>query len=225
MALTNQLKTMLPWLCVVALVAGMLIVRSRSKETETALAELRQANQELKKTRVEEEDLKKIQAQVEELGRLRKENEELHRLRNEVRQLREEKQGAARGGQSGQPPSAQPRADASAPPQLQRQLQQLMAENERLRAENQQLQQIQVNAQANAPANACMNNLRIIEGAKDQWALENKKGVGDAMSAQDIQPYLKNNALPACPQGGAYTLNALGAPPTCSVPGHVLPQQ
>jgi predicted RNase H-like nuclease (RuvC/YqgF family) len=224
MALTNQLKTMLPWLCVVALVAGMLIVRSRSKESETALAELRQANQELRKTRVEEEDLKKIQAQVEELGRLRKENEELHRLRNEVRQLREEKQGAARAGQSGQPSSAQTKADASAPPQLQRQLQQLMAENERLRAENQQFQQIQVNAQANA-VNGCINNLRIIEGAKDQWALENKKGVGDAMSAQDIQPYLKNNALPACPQGGAYTLNALGAQPTCSVPGHVLPQQ
>ncbi len=224
MALTNQLKTMLPWLCVVVLVAGMLIVRSRSKESETALAELRQVNQELKKTRVEEEDLKKIQAQVEELGRLRKENEELHRLRNEIRQLREEKQGAARAGQSGQPSSAQAKADASAPPQLQRQLQQLMAENERLRAENQQFQQIQVNAQANA-VNGCINNLRIIEGAKDQWALENKKGVGDAMSAQDIQPYLKNNALPACPQGGAYTLNALGAQPTCSVPGHVLPQQ
>ena len=223
MGLTNQLK-IFPWLCVVALVAGMLILRSRSKATETALAELRQANQELKKTRVEEEDLKKIQAQVEELGRLRKENEELHRLRNEVRQLREEKQGAARGGQSGQPPSAQPRADASAPPQLQRQLQQLMAENERLRAENQQFQQLQV-AQATSPANACMNNLRIIEGAKDQWALENKKGVGDTVSAQDIQPYLKNNALPVCPQGGVYTLNAVGALPTCSLPGHVLPPQ
>jgi len=214
----------LPWLCVVALVAGLLVLRSRSKEWETELAALRQANQELKKTRVEEEDLKKIQAQVEELGRLRKENEELHRLRNEVRQLREEKQGAARGGQSGQPPSAQPRADASAPPQLQRQLQQLMAENERLRAENQQFQQLQV-AQATSPANACMNNLRIIEGAKDQWALENKKGVGDTVSAQDIQPYLKNNALPVCPQGGVYTLNAVGALPTCSLPGHVLPPQ
>src|SRR6266516_265188 len=221
MGLTNQLK-ILPWLCVVALVAGMLILRSRSKATETALAELRQANQELKKTRVEEEDLKKIQAQVEELGRLRKENEELHRLRNEVRQLREEKQGAARAGQSGQPSSAQTKADASAPPQLQRQLQQLMAENERLRAENQQLQLI---PQATSPANVCMNNLRLFEGAKDQWALENKKGVGDTVSAQDIQPYLKNNALPVCPQGGVYTLNAVGALPTCSLPGHVLPPQ
>src|SRR5438552_2528084 len=220
MGLTNQLK-IFPWLCVVALVAGMLILRSRSKATETALAELRQANQELKKTRVEEEDLKKIQAQVDELGRLRKENEELHRLRNEVRQLREEKQGAARGGQSGPLPAAQPRADASAPPELQRQLQQLTAENERLRAENQQFQQ----AQSNTQANACINNLRTIEGAKDQWALENKNGTGAAVNAQDIQPYLRNNVVPVCPQGGTYTLNAVGALPTCSIPGHVLPQQ
>ncbi len=221
MGLTNQLKPILPWLCVVALAAGLLILRSRSKEWETELAALRQANQELKKTRVEEEDLKKIQAQVEELGRLRKENEELHRLRNEVRQLREEKQVAAKTTQSAQTPAGQPQIDPSAPPQLQRQLQQLLAENERLRAENQQFQQLQVNVSANA----CINNLRTIAGAKDQWALENKKGTGDAVSAQDIQPYLRNNAIPACPQGGAYTLNTVGALPTCSIPGHVLPQQ
>ena len=94
-----------------------------------------------------------------------------------------------------------------------------MAENERLRAENQQFQQLQVNVSVNA----CINNLRTIAGAKDQWALENKKGTGDAVSAQDIQPYLRNNAIPACPQGGAYTLNDVGALPTCSIPGHVLP--
>ena len=219
MGLTNQLKPILPWLCVVVLVAGTLLQRSRSKAAEEELAALRQANQELKKTRVEEEDLKKIQAQVEELGRLRKENEELHRLRNEVRQLREEKQVAAKTTQSAQAPAGQPKADLSAPPQLQRQLQQLMAENERLRAENQQFQQLQVNVSVNA----CINNLRTIAGAKDQWALENKKGTGDAVSAQDIQPYLRNNAIPACPQGGAYTLNDVGALPTCSIPGHVLP--
>jgi hypothetical protein len=104
---------------------------------------------------------------------------------------------------------------------LQQQLHQLMAENERLRAENQQIQQLQVNA----AANPCLNSLRIIEGAKDQWALENKKGTGDAMSAEDLQPYLKNGALPSCPQGGVYTLNAVGAMATCSIPGHVLPPQ
>jgi len=224
MGLTNQLKTSLPWLCVVALAAGMLILRSRSKETETELAALRQANQELNNARTENEDLKKSQAQVEEMARLRKDNEELHRLRNEVRQLREEKQVAAKTTASSQSAAGQTKGDAAAQQPLQRQLQQLLAENERLRAENQQFQQIQANAQANT-ANGCLNNLRIIEGAKDQWALENKKGVGDAMSAQDILPYLKNNALPACPQGGVYTLNAVGALPTCSVPGHVLPPE
>src|SRR5438093_11448453 len=122
MGLTNQLKTILPWLCVVALAAGLLILRSRSKEAETELAALRQANQGLKKTRVEEEDLKKIQAQVEELGRLRKENEELHRLRNEIRQLREEKQLAAKTAQPAQSPAGQPRADAAAQAQILRQL-------------------------------------------------------------------------------------------------------
>src|SRR5437762_4894790 len=167
MALTNQLKTFLPWLCVVALVAGMLILRSRGKEAETELAALRQVNQDLKKPRVDDEDLKKIQAQVEEMARLRKDNEELHRLRNEVRQLREEKQRAAKTAQTGQSPAGQTKAEAAAQPQLQRQLQQLMAENERLRAENQQFQQLQVNA----AANPCINNLRIIDGAKDQWAL------------------------------------------------------
>ena len=228
MGLTNQLKTSLPWLCVVALAAGMLILRSRSKETETELAALRQANQELNNARTENEDLKKSQAQVEEMARLRKDNEELHRLRNEVRQLREEKQVAAKTTASSQSLAGQSKGDASAQPPLQRQLQQLLAENERLRAENQQFQQLQANTQANVQANSasgCLNNLRIIEGAKDQWALENKKGVGDAVSAQDILPYIKNNALPACPQGGVYTLNAVGAPPTCSMPGHVLPQQ
>jgi len=165
--------------------------------------------------------LKKIQVQVQELTRLRKENEELHRLRNEVHQLRDEKRQVTKTGQAAQPSVAPVKTDTTSQAQALVQLQQLLAENQRLRAENQQFQQVQGNAQVNA----CLNNLRQIDAAKQQWALENKKPVSAPVSAQDIQPYLPNNALPACPLGGLYALHTVGVLPTCSIPGHVLPQQ
>src|SRR5881396_891798 len=191
LARPNPLKRFLPWTFMLALLAGLLALYNSAKSKESELGLLRQQNQPLTRLRAENEELKKTQVQADELARLRKENEELHRLRNEVRQLREEKQQAAKTGQTGQSPAGQTKADAAAQPQFQRQLQQLMAENERLRAENQQFQQLQVNA----AANPCINNLRIIDGAKDQWALENKKGTSDTMSAQDLLPYMKNNAF------------------------------
>ena len=217
----NKLKSILPWLSVAALAGGMLYLRLRIKQTDQEMTALRESNQELKKALVENEDLKKIQVQVEEVARLRKENEELHRLRNEVRQLREEKQGAARTARTGQSAPAQPKADGSASPQLLLQLQQLLDENGRLRAENQQFQQMQ----SNTSLNTCLNNLRILNGAKDQWALEAQKANNTAVSAEDILPYLKNNSIPTCPQGGVYTLNVVGVMPTCNFPGHVLPPQ
>jgi hypothetical protein len=69
---------------------------------------------------------------------------------------------------------------------------------------------------------ACMNNLRIIEGAKDQWALEKRKGVGDVANAVDVAKYCKGNVFPVCPAGGAYTLNPIGPPATCSLHGDTL---
>ena len=53
-----------------------------------------------------------------------------------------------------------------------------------------------VKARENAQLNSIFNNLRIIEGAKDQWALENKKGVGDTVTETDLLPYLKDNTMP-----------------------------
>jgi len=32
----------------------------------------------------------------------------------------------------------------------------------------------------------------------------------------------KGNAIPVCPQGGTYTLGAIGEDPTCSQPGNSL---
>ena len=43
-----------------------------------------------------------------------------------------------------------------------------------------------VRARQTAQTNACINNLRQIDGAKEQWALENKKNQGDAVVVADV---------------------------------------
>ena len=71
--------------------------------------------------------------------------------------------------------------------------------------------------------NACINNLRQIDGAKNEWALEKGKKAGDAVTEADITPYLKSGKLPTCPSGGTYTIGKVGENPTCSIRGHALP--
>jgi hypothetical protein len=70
--------------------------------------------------------------------------------------------------------------------------------------------------------NACINNLRIIEGAKQQWALEYKQAVTNTPTQGDLVAYLRNGQLPFCPAGGTYTINSMGEDPTCSEPNHQL---
>lgn len=76
-----------------------------------------------------------------------------------------------------------------------------------------------------ASYDSCINNLRQIDGAKQQWALEHGMKVGDNVNWEDITPYLrlKNSPRPWCPHGGVYTLGTLAENPRCSVKGHVLP--
>ena len=87
-----------------------------------------------------------------------------------------------------------------------------------------------VRARTSSQTNACLNNLRQIDGAIQQWALENKAATNAAVVAANVSPYLK--ALPVCPSAGAagtfatsYTLVDVATPPVCKiVPGtHVLP--
>ena len=54
-----------------------------------------------------------------------------------------------------------------------------------------------VRARESAQLNSIANNLRILEGAKEQWALENKKSTTDAVTTTDLTTYLKNNTMPA----------------------------
>jgi type II secretory pathway pseudopilin PulG len=82
-----------------------------------------------------------------------------------------------------------------------------------------------------SPANACINNMRQIEGAKNEWALENGKTNGTVVTENDLTNYIKLNRygkIPQCPAGGKYDYEKVGMPVTCSLgtnvtPAHVIP--
>jgi prepilin-type N-terminal cleavage/methylation domain-containing protein len=79
-----------------------------------------------------------------------------------------------------------------------------------------------VKARGTAQTNACINNLRQIDGAKEQWALENKKSAGTAVDTAGVAAYIKGGTTPVCPGGGTYSYNAVDTLPTCSIAGHTL---
>ncbi|MGH7952617.1 MAG: hypothetical protein ACREFE_11970, partial [Limisphaerales bacterium] len=173
--------------------------QARAEQLQTQLGELKNSNAE---------------SQSVELSRLRAENLALPRLRNQVTQLQATNRQL----------SLQLKAALTAAQQQQDQLQQLQAQNQQTMAATQQSEEQPQSLSETAQLN-CINNLRQIEAAKLQWALENNKTVDAVPTAQDLAPYFPDRIFPTCPSGGTYTINAVGEPPTCSIPGHVLPQQ
>jgi hypothetical protein len=80
-------------------------------------------------------------------------------------------------------------------------------------------------ARSTSQKNTCINNLRMIDASKQQWALEKNKKSTDVPKWEDIQPYLgRGRGTMRCPQGGEYTVGAVGESATCSVPGHQMGQ-
>ena len=88
-----------------------------------------------------------------------------------------------------------------------------------------------VRARATSQANACINNLRQIDSAQQQWALEAHQAGNASDNLNDLTPYIKlnaNSSIPGCPAGGTYSVTSVGANPVCSLsstvtPAHVLP--
>ncbi len=93
-------------------------------------------------------------------------------------------------------------------------------------------------ARTRSQMNVCINNLRQIDSAKQQWAMETRQGGGAVPQQTDLDPYIgragnANNVV--CPSGGAsatfaasYTLNSVTNTPTCNFVSsgqnaHVLP--
>jgi len=75
-----------------------------------------------------------------------------------------------------------------------------------------------VKARASSQKNACIANLKQIEGAKANWALETKQldaAVPTAGALYGNSLYIR--IAPVCPGGGTYSLNAVSDIPTCSL--------
>jgi prepilin-type N-terminal cleavage/methylation domain-containing protein len=85
-----------------------------------------------------------------------------------------------------------------------------------------------VKSRAQSQANACINNLRQIDAAANQFALERGKRTGDPITYPgDLTPYIKLNSagsIPPCPVGGFYYQDSVvGSVPTCSLGSSVTP--
>jgi prepilin-type N-terminal cleavage/methylation domain-containing protein len=80
-----------------------------------------------------------------------------------------------------------------------------------------------IKARETSQRNACIENLRQIDSAKQQWAIEEKQDSAASPAGADLDDYIKGGwASLSCPAGGTYTINDMSTDPTCTVDGHVL---
>jgi chromosome segregation ATPase len=217
-----KLKIWVVWLCVAVLLASEVFLFIAKSQKDAALVQLREARTEADQFRTQLDQLKNssVVTLSAENARLRAENQGLTQkfaqLKNENAQLQLQLQKLTKQLDSAH----------VAVQQQQEQLQQIQAENQQAASpppESSTDQSLPSSPNATQQMNLCVNNLRQIDAAKQQWALENNAAADAIPAAQDLLPYFPNLTFPVCPSGGVYTINAVGAPPTCSFPGHALP--
>ena len=219
------MKLLLPWLCVVGLVIGLGWLYFAGQKKDAELAALRADREQLQQVRAELQEIKSGRAGVpsDEVARLRKDKEDLLRLRNEVGQLRKEKRQLAAQIQAAWTQANASRSNSPAEGTTE-------AEKQQAEAHHAQTRALAVSygldpnlaTKEDQEAFECITNLRQIDGAKQQWALDNRKSAEAVPSAEDIAVYLKT--MPTCAAGGVYTINPVNVPPACSISGHTLPR-
>jgi prolyl-tRNA editing enzyme YbaK/EbsC (Cys-tRNA(Pro) deacylase) len=204
-----NLKRWFAWLCLALMVVAELLLFRANHEKDALLINLQTAQHDNRQLAAELDELKNSNTglQASEILRLRKQNEiltnQLVTLQADNDRLRAESQQ-----------NAQHLTTARTALELQQEhLAQLQSENQEIAAAH----------AATLQRTACVNNLRQIDAAKQQWALEKNKTDAAVPTAQDLLPYLPGGNFPVCPAGGVYTINAVGELPSCSVTGHDLP--
>lgn len=206
--------------CAFAWVSHQSNVRLRGE-----LAQARAKAAELEAKQPDAAEFRKLQSKVREMAKLEEEAREVHKMRSEVTQFRQQKGEFEKLSAEIVPLRAAARELQVLRGQtnaLAHQLRSLQQQNVQIRQQSVEAQRAAVMAGAvGDPArNSCIANMKQIDGATQQWALENKKIGTSPVELAGIVNYLRGKALPRCPGGGAYVLppNVAGSP-TCSVHG------
>jgi prepilin-type N-terminal cleavage/methylation domain-containing protein len=73
-----------------------------------------------------------------------------------------------------------------------------------------------IRARATSQQNACINNLRQIDAAVNEWALETGQSSGATIGGvSTVSAYIKlnvNGSVPTCPAQGTYSTTSVGQP-------------
>src|SRR6476646_1407046 len=78
-----------------------------------------------------------------------------------------------------------------------------------------------IRARRIAQMNSCLNHQAQIDGAKQQWAIENHKATNGIPTWADLLRDHKYLRAPlGCPAGGVYTIGRVDESPRCSIPTH-----
>lgn len=205
-----KLKDVFLGVLIVALIASEVFLFSANQQKHDALAKLKSAQSDLRQAQSDLQQTKDADATA--MSSLRAENQSL------TRRLTDAQSANTRLRTENQQLSQQLGEAHDAAQAQQQNVEQQQTENQQPAATTQMMTEAE-------QRDACINNLRQIYVAKAAWALQNGKTVTDIPTEQDLAPYLSGSVFPLCPSGGTYTIGAVGVPPTCSIPGHILPQQ
>jgi prepilin-type N-terminal cleavage/methylation domain-containing protein len=88
-----------------------------------------------------------------------------------------------------------------------------------------------IRSRTTAQTKVCINNLRQIDSAKQQWALENKQTGGAVPVQTELEPFIvrtTSGVMPVCPSAGptatfatSYSINEVTNSPACLIdPGN-----
>lgn len=213
-----NVKRWILWVCLAVIFVSQVLLFRANSQLSAAQADARDVHQQiaLLQSKLDELQASSVATLSADNAQLRQENQsltqKLAKANNDLTQLGMEKTKI-----TGQLQTARQALQLQ-----QNHLQQLSVENQ---------QQAQAMATPPPPPamspedaqNACLDNLKAIDAAKQLWALEKNKDATDVPTVDDLTPYLKGNVMPVCPSGGTYTIGAMNENPTCSIAGHALP--